>query len=92
VFIVGGLTASFYGFLPLYLPELFPTRIRATAQGFAYNAGRLLAAMGVLGSGQILKFFHEDYAQMCAVISLIYVAGLILISFLPETKGRPLPE
>jgi SHS family sialic acid transporter-like MFS transporter len=92
VFIVGGLTASFYGFLPLYLPELFPTRIRATAQGFAYNAGRILAAMGVLGSGQILKLFREDYAQMCAVISLIYVAGLVLIWFCPETKGRPLPE
>lgn len=92
VFIVGGLTASFYGFLPLYLPELFPTRIRATAQGFAYNAGRILSAIGVLGSGQILRFFNEDYAQMCAIISLIYIAGLILIWFCPETKGRPLPE
>lgn len=92
VLIVGGLTASFYGFLPLYLPELFPTRIRATAQGFAYNAGRILSAIGVLGSGQILKVFREDYAQMCAIISLIYIAGLILIWFCPETKGRPLPE
>ena len=36
---------SFYGWLPLYLPELFPTRIRATAQGFAFNFGRVLAAM-----------------------------------------------
>jgi hypothetical protein len=29
---------------------------------------------------------------MCAIISLIYIAGLILIWFCPETKGRPLPE
>jgi MFS transporter, SHS family, sialic acid transporter len=92
VFVVGGLTASFYGFLPLYLPELFPTRIRATAQGFAYNTGRILAAAGTLGSGQVLNYFNENYAQMCAVISLVYVIGLILIWFCPETKGRPLPE
>jgi MFS transporter, SHS family, sialic acid transporter len=92
VFIVGGLTASFYGFLPLYLPELFPTRLRATAQGFAYNMGRILAAGGALASGQILNYYQEDYARMCSVISLVYILGLILIWFCPETKGRPLPE
>ena len=31
--VVGGITAAFYGWLPLYLPELFPTRVRATGQG-----------------------------------------------------------
>ena len=38
-FVAGGLTASFYGWLPLYLPELFPTKIRATGQGFSFNFG-----------------------------------------------------
>src|SRR5690606_27735238 len=47
-FIVGGTTAAFYGWFPLYLPELFPTRVRATAQGTAYNAGRVFAAIGAL--------------------------------------------
>jgi len=92
VFLVGGFTAAFYAWLPLYLPELFPTRVRATAQGFAYNIGRVLAAAGTLCSGQLLNHFHEDYAKMCSVISLIYVAGLIVIWFCPETKGRPLPD
>ncbi|MBI5395721.1 MAG: MFS transporter [Verrucomicrobia bacterium] len=91
-FVVGGLTASFYGWLPLYLPELFPTRVRATGQGFCYNFSRVLAAGGTLVSGQLLNHFHEDYAQMCAVISLIYAVGLGLIWFCPETKGKPLPE
>jgi MFS family permease len=92
VFVVGGVTASFYGWLPLYLPELFPTRIRATAQGLAFNFGRILAAAGTLGAGQLLNLFQEDYARMCSVISLIYVVGLVLIWFCPETKGKPLPE
>jgi MFS family permease len=91
VFIAGGFSASFYAWLPLYLPELFPTRVRATAQGFAYNAGRIFAAAGTFASGSLLNAFHEDYARMCSWISLIYVAGLVVIWFCPETKGRPLP-
>ncbi len=90
--LAGGVTASFYGWLPLYLPELFPTRIRATGQGFAFNFGRVLAAVGVFQSGQLLDFFGEDYAQMCSIISLIYLAGMVLIWFCPETKGEPLPD
>jgi hypothetical protein len=92
VFVVGGLTAAFYGWLPLYLPELFPTRIRATGQGFAFNSGRVLAAAGTLGAGRLLNYFNEDYARMCAVISLVYIIGIIFIWFCPETKGKPLPE
>jgi MFS family permease len=92
VFVVGGLTAAFYGWLPLYLPELFPTRIRATGQGFAFNSGRLLAAAGTLGAGGLLNWFGEDYARMCAVISLVYILGIVFIWFCPETKNRPLPE
>ena len=92
VLLTGCVTASFYGWLPLYLPELFPTRIRATGQGFAYNFGRVLAALGTLASGQLLNHFGEDYARTGAVTSLVYLAGLVLIWFCPETKGRPLPE
>jgi hypothetical protein len=90
--LTGGVTASFYGWLPLYLPELFPTRIRATAQGFAFNFGRVLAAVGALESGQLLNYFSEDYARMCSIVSLIYLVGMVLIWFCPETKGRPLPD
>jgi MFS family permease len=92
VALAGGLTASFYGWLPLYLPELFPTRIRATGQGFAFNFGRVLAAIGALQSGRLLNYFHEDYARTGAIMSLVYLAGMVLIWFCPETKGQPLPE
>ena len=90
--LAGGITASFYGWLPLYLPELFPTRIRATGQGFAFNFGRILAAMAVLQSGRLLDYFHEDYARMGAIMSLVYLVGMVLIWFCPETKGQPLPD
>jgi MFS family permease len=90
--VTGGITASFYGWLPLYLPELFPTRVRATGQGLSFNFGRILAAVGViLGSGQIAAFFG-GYEFAGAIISLVYIFGLVAIWQAPETKGQPLPE
>jgi MFS family permease len=93
VFLAGGLTASFYGWLPLYLPELFRTGVRATGQGFSYNFGRILAAVGVLQTGFLMKqVFEGDYAMACSVMSLIYVVGVAIIWLAPETKGKPLPQ
>jgi MFS family permease len=90
--IVGGVTASFYGWLPLYLPELFPTRVRATGQGLSFNFGRIIAAIGVvLGSGQLVRIFG-GYEYAGAGISLVYLIGLVLIWFAPETRGQPLPD
>jgi len=85
-------TASFYGWFPLYLPELFPTRVRATGQGLSYNFGRLFAAAGALTQGALVASFGGSYAQAGAVVTLIYFVGMVLIWFAPETKGKPLPE
>jgi MFS transporter, SHS family, sialic acid transporter len=90
-FLTGGITASFYGWLPLYLPELFPTAIRATGQGFGFNFGRILAAVGVLQL-QTLQSAIGGLPQACAALSFIYVVGIVVIWFVPETKGQPLPE
>jgi uncharacterized repeat protein (TIGR01451 family) len=90
---VGLVTASFYGWLPLYLPELFPTRVRATGQGMSFNSGRILAAVGAMSTGQMMKhLFEGSYPKACAAITLIYVVGMVLIWFAPETKGKPLPD
>ena len=88
----GMISASFYGWLPLYLPELFPTAVRATGQGFGFNFGRIIAAAGNLQMANLLAAFGNDYAQACAVVAGVYVVGLVLIAFAPETKGKPLPE
>jgi MFS transporter, SHS family, sialic acid transporter len=91
-FLVGGWTATFYGWLPLYLPELFPTRVRATGQGLSFNAGRILAAVGALQMGSLMQTFEGSYAKAGAIISLVYVVGLVIIWLAPETRGKPLPE
>jgi MFS family permease len=93
MFAVGLTTASFYGWLPLYLPELFRTSVRATGQGFSYNFGRILAAMGVLQTGNLMNtVYQNNYPQALTVISLVYVIGLAIIWLAPETRGQPLPE
>ncbi len=92
VTLTGAVTAAFYGWLPLYLPELFPTRVRATGQGLCYNFGRILAAAGALAQGQLVSAYGGSYARAGATITLIYAAGLVLIWLAPETKGRPLPD
>ncbi len=91
-FVMSLTTASFYGWFPLYLPELFPTRVRATGQGLSYNFGRIFAAAGALTQGQLVASFDGSYARAGAVVSLIYLLGMALIWFAPETKGKPLPE
>jgi MFS family permease len=89
---LGLISASFYGWLPLYLPELFPTAVRATGQGFSYNFGRVIAAAGTLQMANLLREFDDDYARACALVAGVYVVGLVLICLAPETKGKPLPE
>jgi MFS family permease len=100
VFAAGLCTASFYGWLPLYLPELFRTRVRATGQGFGFNFGRILAAIGTLQTGVLFKIdirlgdtvLPAGYPSACSIMSLIYLVGIGIIWLAPETRGRPLPE
>ena len=83
-------TASFPGWLPSTFRAL-PDAVVATGQGFAFSSGRVLAAAGA-GKWQLLNAFGETTRSCARVISLIYVLGLLVIWFCPETKGKPLPE
>jgi len=79
-----------YSWMPVWLPELFPTRIRATAMAFAFNAPRFIAFLGPLLAGAlIVSFGGFGYAAM--IVASIYVLGLAAAPFLPETRGKPLP-
>jgi MFS family permease len=91
-FVAGAVTASFYGFFPLYLPELFPTAVRATGQGFAFNFGRIIAAIGGLQTANLMKFFDDSFPKAATVMAAIYLVGMGIIWLGPETKGQPLPD
>jgi MFS family permease len=92
MFLAGATTAAFYGWLPLYLPELFRTSVRATGQGFGFNFGRIIAAVGVLQLPNLMLLFDNDFGRACTVLSLIYLLGVVVIWLAPETRGKPLPE
>ena len=92
MFLAGGITAAFYGFFPLYLPELFPTVVRATGQGFSYNFGRILAAVGGLQTATLMGLFGGSFPMAGSVLTVFYAVGLVIIWFGPETRGKPLPE
>jgi SHS family sialic acid transporter-like MFS transporter len=88
VFLLGLIATVFFGWLPLYLPKLFPTRVRATGAGVTYNFGRIASAAGVLGAGSLMSVFQGDYAQVGAVTAWIYALGMLVILFAPDTSSR----
>lgn len=90
---LGFFSGFFFGWLPLCLPELFPTRVRSTGAGVSFNWGRIVTALGVVASGELLRnVFDGDYAQIGRVTSLVYIAGMLVILFAPDTSERSLRE
>jgi len=75
--------------MPIWLPELFPTRMRATAAGFIFNAPRLISAIAPLISGTLIVGLGE-YGKAATIIGLFYVGSSRCLSYLK--KGKPLPE
>lgn len=80
----------FSGF-PIYLPELYPTRLRATGSGFCFNSGRVVASVGPFVTGSLVAAFG-DVAFAASAVGFIYLLGLAVLPFAPETRGRPLPD
>src|SRR5262250_1931272 len=77
-------TLAVYGFFiqgvfswtPIWLPELFPTRMRATAAGFIFNAPRLISAAAPLIAGSLIVSLG-GYGKTATIISLFYILGLV---------------
>jgi MFS family permease len=86
VFLLGLVATVYFGWLPLYLPELFPTRVRATGTGLTYNFGRIVSALGVLAAGSLMALFQGDYARVGEVTSWVYGLGMVVILFAPDTS------
>jgi hypothetical protein len=94
-FLIGLTVFGVFGSFTYYLPELFPTRLRATGSGFCYNIGRVIAAAGPILVGSIAAQGANSLTS--ALRALFYVgfvpiAGLFLLPFAIETKGRVLED
>jgi len=89
--ILGFFTNGIFSGFPIYFPELFPTRLRATGAGFCFNAGRLLASAGPFLTGSLVAALG-GFGRAASTVALVYLLGLFILIFAPETKGRPLPE
>ena len=87
-FALGFVGITYFGWLPLFLPELFPTRVRATGTGIACNTGRVVAAVAVLSAGLLLNRFGGDYARVGLWSGAIYAVGMVVIWFVPRTARR----
>lgn len=74
----------------VYLPELFPTRIRATAVGFCLNAGRLSTAIAVLFVGVIVQALG-GFAPSAMLFAGAYLLAVVASLWARETRGTPLP-
>jgi MFS family permease len=93
--LMGFAQLSLFGGYAIYLPELFPTRLRSTGTSFCYNVGRLVAAAGPLTLGLLTsRVYHGPNALRYAGVTmcLVFLVGLAALPFAPETRGRPLPE
>jgi len=85
VFVLGVITTIYFGWLPLYLPELFPTETRATGAGVSFNSGRILGGVGVLATGAITTAFGGDYGRAGSITTLVFALGMVVILFAPDT-------
>ncbi|MBX3436867.1 MAG: MFS transporter, partial [Planctomycetaceae bacterium] len=90
---LGFFSGFFFGWLPLCLPELFPTRVRSAGAGVSFNWGRILTGVGVLASAAALKqVFEGRYADVGLISGYIYVVGMVVILFAPDTSQARLED
>ena len=80
-------TGYFTGFGAL-TAEIYPTAVRATAQGITYNTGRIVSAAAPFVVGSLAQTKGFGFSFM--VIAAAFLAAAVLWAGIPETKGRPL--
>ena len=94
--LMGFFMLGIFGGYAIYFPELFPTALRSTGTSFCYNVGRFLAASGPWTIGLLSSrvFGNTDEPLRYAGLAMcsVFLLGLMVLPFAPETKGKPLPE
>ncbi len=95
--IMGFCQLSLFGGYAVYFPELFPTRLRSTGISFCYNVGRFITAIALLLKIPLNYYFKssgdvETLRYVGMTMCSVFLMGLFVLPFLPETRGKPLPE
>lgn len=106
--VMGFFQMSLFAGFAIYLPELFPLRLRSTGTSFCYNVGRYIAATGPITLGYLQRYIlHvasggtgdpspdqkiDALRDACTYMSAVFLIGLVALFFLPETKGKALPQ
>ena len=89
--VFGFFTLGIWAWAPVWLPELFPTRMRGTAVAFCFNAPRFVSCLGPLIAGTLIAYFG-GFGMAATIVGLFFILGVVAAPFLPETKGKPLPH
>ena len=89
--VFGFFTLGIWAWAPVWLPELYPTRMRGTAVAFVFNAPRFISCLGPLVAGTLIVGLG-GYGWAATYVGLFFILGLAAAPFLPETKGKPLPH
>src|SRR5206468_10574124 len=94
-FFIGLTVFGVFGSFTYYLPELYPTRLRATGSGFCYNSGRIVAAIGPFVVGSVAALGKDALNASITVlfwVAVVPLLGLCIVPFILETKGRTLSD
>lgn len=90
--VFGFFTLGMHAGYAVYFPELFPSHLRATGTSWGFNGGRVLAVSVMLFAGWLKSQEGMQLTHALTGLSLLFLLGIVLISFLPETRGQELPE
>ena len=101
-FVMGFCQLALFAGFAIYLPELFPTRLRSTGTSFCYNVGRFIAASGPFTLAELQRALAAGvttpaaklaaFRSAACYVSAVFLVGLVALIFLKETKGQPMPE
>ena len=94
-FFIGLTVFGIFGSFTFYLPELFPTRLRATGSGFTYNIGRVVAAGGPFFVGSVAAAGAGDPSVVLNTLFLVGfvpIIGLLCMRWVIETRGQTMPD
>lgn len=91
VFILGMFTLGVFSWMPIYLPELFKTKVRSTASGIVFNLARLVSFPLPIMTAFLFSTLGGFHMTVLSMV-LLYVVAIFALWFLPETRGKPLPK